>query len=377
MRRGGIFGKSPVAVIRLPEVLLARLLLACDLLTSAPNLSVNLPVYKVPSETRVDQLVDAVVVHHNRIDLTSRCVEALARDQGPLRTVTIIDSGSVTPISDSQQRLWGDLLGREKEGRRPIGLFIESFKENVGFADGNNRGLALRIRDGAGFYLILNNDAYLEPRTLELMVDTALESGAGMVAPAVYQAGDPERVDRFGLTLTRSGAGYDRKNESDGPLLCPSGCAALYRRDLVLELMGDPEGFFDRRFEAYAEDLDVGLRARARGYRVAFAARAKILHEGGATFGPSSPQSYFLRHRNTIWTIAKNFSTKLLYEVGFWLILGQLAGIANGVRRRRFSAVVRGKIEGARGWREFRRRTSNRTKVSDLGLLDHRFWIRP
>jgi len=345
-------------------------------ITSAPSLSVDLPVCKVLSETHVDELVDAVVVHHNRIDLTGRCVEALARDQGPLRTVTIIDSGSVTPIADSQRKLWSDLLAREKEGRRPIGLFVESFKENVGFADGNNRGLALRIRDGAGFYLILNNDAYLEPSALTLMVDTALEYGAGMVAPAVYRADDPEQVDRFGLTLTKSGAGYDRKNEADGPLLCPSGCAALYRRDLVLELMADPEGFFDRRFEAYAEDLDVGLRARARGYRVAFAARAKILHEGGATFGPSSPQSYFLRHRNTIWTIAKNFSTKLLCEVGFWVVLGQLAGIANGVRRRRFFAVVRGKIEGAKGWRKFRLRTSNRTKVSDVGLLDHRFWIR-
>ena len=358
-------------------MLLTRLLFTCELITSAPSLSVNLTVCKVPRETRVDQLVDAVVVHHNRIDLTGRCVEALARDEGPLRTVTIIDSGSVTSIADSQRELWVELLGRRKEGRRPIGLFVESLKENVGFAEGNNRGLALRIRDGAGFYLILNNDAYLEPRTLTLMVDTALESGAGMVAPAVYRADDPEQVDRFGLTLTRSGAGYDRKNESDGPLLCPSGCAALYRRDLVLELMADPEGFFDRRFEAYAEDLDVGLRARARGYRVAFTTKAKILHQGGATFGPSSPQSYFLRHRNTIWTIAKNFSTELLYEVGFWLILGQLAGIFNGVRRRRFFAIVRGKIEGAKGWGEFRRQASNRSKVSDLGLLDHRFWIRP
>ena len=75
---------------------------------------------KVPRETRVDELVDAIVVHHNRIDLTGRCVEALARDEGPLRTVTIIDSGSVTPIADSQRELWVKLLDRRREGRRPI-----------------------------------------------------------------------------------------------------------------------------------------------------------------------------------------------------------------------------------------------------------------
>ncbi len=330
---------------------------------------------KVPRETRVDELVDAIVVHHNRIDLTGRCVEALARDEGPLRTVTIIDSGSVTPIADSQRELWVKLLDRRREGRRPIGLFVESLKENVGFAEGNNHGLALRIRDGAGFYLILNNDAYLGPRTLTLMVDTALESGTAMVAPAVYRADAPEQVDRFGLTLTKSGAGYDRKNESDGPLLCPSGCAALYRRDLVLELMGDPEGFFDRRFEAYAEDLDTGLRARARGYRVAFASDARVLHEGSASFGQSSPRAHFLRHRNTIWAIAKNYSTGLLFREGFWLALGQLAGIANAVRNRKFKVAVRGKLKGFAGWRRMRQLSRNNARLTCPRLLDRRLWI--
>ena len=319
--------------------------------------------------------VDAVVVHYNRLDLTTRCIEALAQDEGPLRSVSIVDSGSTPPLGEPHVSDWARILKREHAPRLPIDLFVVSLADNVGFAEGNNRGLALRVDDGADFYLVLNNDAYVSPAALQWMVATAQESGAGMITPAVYRADAPDIVDRFGLTLTRSGAGYDRRNASDGPLLCPSGCAALYRRDVVLDLMSDPEGFFDRRFSAYAEDLDTGLRARARGYGVAFAAEARILHEGSATFGRSSERAHRLRHRNTIWAIAKNFSLGLLFRCGISLGLGQLAGIANAVRRGRLRATARGKLEGLAACWRFRRYGAQHPRLADVRMLDPRFWL--
>ena len=324
----------------------------------------------------MEDSVDAVVVHYNRTDLTTRCIEALSRDEGPLRTVTIIDSGSTSPVGHQQLKEWGRLLSRKNGSSPPIGFFFESLRENVGFAGANNHGLYRRLPHGAGFFLVINNDAYVEPSALSEMLGAAIKTGAAMIAPAVYRANEPGRIDRFGLTLTKTGSGYDRRHDADGPLLCPSGCAALYRRDLVMDLMGDPEGFFDRRFEAYAEDLDVGLRARTRGYSVAFASAATILHEGGATFGPSSPRSYFLRHRNTIWTIAKNFSLDLIVTFSFSLLIGQVAGLANAVRRGRFKAVVKGKFEGVRAWSSFRRENGYSPRFSDPNLLDQRLWIK-
>ena len=319
--------------------------------------------------------VDAVVVHYNRLDLTTRCVEALAQDQGPLRSVSIVDSGSTPPLGEPHVSAWARILRREHTRGSPIDLFVVSLADNVGYAEGNNRGLALRVDEGADFYLVLNNDAYVSPGALRAMVETAQESGAGMITPAVYRADAPDIVDRFGLTLTRSGAGYDRRNASDGPLLCPSGCAALYRRDVVLDLMSDPEGFFDRRFSAYAEDLDTGLRARARGYAVAFSGEATILHEGSATFGRSSELAHRLRHRNTIWAIAKNFSPSLLFRCGISLGLGQLAGMANAVRRGRLRATARGKLEGFVACWRVRRSAAHHSRLADARILDPRFWI--
>jgi N-acetylglucosaminyl-diphospho-decaprenol L-rhamnosyltransferase len=320
-------------------------------------------------------LVDVIVVHHQRNDLTARCLEALAADTELLRSVTVVDSGSTPPWRAIDAGACGvRYVNPGHPGRWPT-LHLLHLQENVGYAEGNNQGLAARLPEGATYYLILNNDAYVTPGTLRAMVAASETTGAGMVVPAVYRADDPDRVDRFGLTLTRSGAAYDRESEEDGPLLCPSGCAAMYRRDVVLDLIEDEEGFFDRSFGAYAEDLDTGLRARARGYGVSFAPDAVVYHQGSASFGPGSRFAHRLRHRNTLCAVAKNYSTGLLITEGPLLLAGQLLGLLNAVRRGRFMAVSRGKVEG--GLRAFgaRWRTRGRPRLHTTASLDPRFAI--
>lgn len=319
--------------------------------------------------------VDVIVVHYGDKDMTRRCLQALVADAASLRSVTVVDSGSELPLSVMEIRRWfGEESGGEEVRSRPeVHLIIRS--DNVGFAAGNNLGLAARVGDGADYYLILNNDAYLTPGSLTAMVEAAELHTAGMVVPAVYVAQDPAKVDRFGMTLTRTGAAYDRKHETDGPLLCPSGCAALYRRDVVLALMEDSEGFFDQGFVAYAEDLDVGLRARARGFGVVFAPRAVIHHEGGGSFGKDSDASYALRHRNMVWAIAKNYSGALLLREAPFLLLGQLLALANAARSRRLRLFIRSKRDAIRRTRAFRKGSAGRPRLNDRSVLDRRLWI--
>ena len=319
--------------------------------------------------------IDVVVVHYGAKGFTRRCLRALADDTAPLRSVTVVDSGSLPPLSLTEIRTWcGGRIGAEASGAGPD-LHLISRSDNVGFSAGNNLGLAARVAEGADFYLILNSDAYVAPGSLTAMVEAAERHGAGMVVPAIYCAQDAKMVDRFGLTLTRTGASYDRKHEADGPLLCPSGCAALYRRDLVLTLMDDAEGFFDQGFVAYAEDLDVGLRARSRGFSVAFAPSAVILHEGSASFGRGSNASYSLRQRNTMWAIAKNYSGALLLREAPFLLLGLVLALVNAVRRGRLRLFLRSRRDGFFLFHTFRRETSGRPRLTERGLLDRRLWI--
>ncbi|MDE3004254.1 MAG: glycosyltransferase family 2 protein [Gemmatimonadota bacterium] len=319
--------------------------------------------------------VDVIVVHYGHKDLTRRCLGALAADTALLRSVTIVDSGSQSPLSVADVRSWCHDRSGSGEFDAGSDVHLISCSDNVGFSAGNNLGLAARLGEGADYYLILNNDAYVAPGSLMGMVQAAETSGAGMVAPAVYSANDTDVVDRFGLTLTRTGAAYDRKFEADGPLLCPSGCAALYRRDVVLALMEDAEGFFDQGFVAYAEDLDVGLRARARGFGVVFAPSAVILHEGGGSFGKGSDLSYSLRHRNTVWAIAKNYSRDLLLRDAPFLLLGQLLALFNAAQAGRFRLFLKSRRDAASLALKLRKEASGRPRFSDRRALDRRLWL--
>ena len=314
--------------------------------------------------------VHVVVLNWNGWAESLECLESLVQsDHGDLQ-VTVVDNAST---DGSVERLTEWMRRRPDNSPVMVGLLRNS--ENLGFAEGNNRGIAHALELSADYLFILNNDTVVERDTISEMVRTAEHFSAGMIAPAIYDYAHRDVVDRFGIVLTRSGFGYDRITVDDGPLLCPSGCAALYRRDLVESLVEDGCGFFDRSFFIYNEDVDVGLRATARGYHATLASNAIVYHKGSSAWGRGSPRAYYLRHRNTVWTILKNYSTNLLVREAIFLASGQVLGLINAVRRRRFRAVLKGKWDGLRGAIDARRQArAPQTRTSEL--IDRRLFLR-
>jgi len=232
-------------------------------------------------------------------------------------------------------------------------LTVINVGRNLGFAGGNNIGIKYALAMSFEYIFILNNDAVVEENALTEMIKFALQnSKIGMVAPAVFNYLRPNIVDRLGIVVSKAGLGYDRKNGENGPLLCPSGCAALYSRSMFLALACNDE-FFDEDFFAYCEDMDIGIRARLQGFRAVLAEQAIVFHKGGASFGgPSSDKSIYLRHRNTIWAIIKNYPVRILLKNILWIMLGQIGGLIKNLGRPQLQAVARGKIDGIKGFRK-------------------------
>ena len=96
---------------------------------------------------------------------------------------------------------------------------------------------------------------------------------------------------------------YDHVEE----IAWPDGCAAFYRRSLLEQLGG-----FDEDFFAYADDAELGLRARIAGWRCLSVPTAVVRHRLGATLGRHSEQRLFLIERNRIWLAVKLFPLRLL-----------------------------------------------------------------
>jgi hypothetical protein len=111
---------------------------------------------------------------------------------------------------------------------------------------------------------------------------------------------------------------YDRIEE----VLWPDGCAAMYRRAML-----DQIGGFDEDFFAYADDAELGLRARIAGWKCLYMPGARVRHHRGATLGVRSERRLVLIERNRVLLAAKLFPWSLLWLNGGYYLTRLAAGL--------------------------------------------------
>jgi GT2 family glycosyltransferase len=190
---------------------------------------------------------------------------------------------------------------------------LVALPENIGFAAGNNRGLAASSGE---FIVTLNNDITLEPGFLAALLAPVLaDASIGMVAAKMLNYYASSRIDAIGLIIAVNGLGYNLgvAQEDRGQydiatdVFGSCGGAALYRRKMLTEV-----GFFDEDFFAYYEDFDLAWRCRLAGWGSATAPRAVVYHVHSATSGEWSPFKVYQAHRNKWFVILKNWPVSLI-----------------------------------------------------------------
>ncbi|MDP6571627.1 MAG: hypothetical protein QF747_02215, partial [Patescibacteria group bacterium] len=82
--------------------------------------------------------------------------------------------------------------------------------------------------------------------------------------------------------------------------------------------------YFDPSYFAYAEDLDLGWRARNLAFEPAFAKDAIIYHKGSAIHGKLSDFSVYHTYRNLFWTEFTNLPMWLMIRQIIWIGIGRL-----------------------------------------------------
>lgn len=199
-----------------------------------------------------------------------------------------------------------------------------AFKRNCGFASAVNAGIRQCHTD---YVALLNMDAQPRPDWLLNLVRVMDASGpeVGCLASRMLSLANSALADDCGDILSWQGAAAKRGHGQPADLFNRmeeifSACAgaALYRR-VMLETLGG----FDERFFAYLEDVDLGVRARLRGYRCLFVPAAEVLHQG---HGSAMPQARYVRlvTRNRLLLLFKNIPARLLLRHAFSLLYGQL-----------------------------------------------------
>ena len=191
-------------------------------------------------------------------------------------------------------------------------------RENLGFAEGCNRGIAVASGE---WIAMLNNDAVAEPGWAEALVAAAVAgpSELGMLQSLMLFKQRPDVVNSAGIELDRHGGGIDRgegaaRSEAKLPaeIFCCCAGAAAYRR-VMLEQVKLNSGYFDKQHFMYSEDLDLGWRARLAGWSARYVPESVVLHRYHGSSDRHGP--VWLRTMSTtnrVRTILKNGSLRLI-----------------------------------------------------------------
>lgn len=261
--------------------------------------------------------ISVIIVNHNRKDLLRNCLHSLLQQHGIAFEIVVVDNGS--------QDGSAEMIKREFPGCS-IPIQVIRNEDNRGFCAANNQGIA---KARGEFLALLNNDAEAEPGWLATLRQAFQQPDVGMAASKILVYDDPSRIDKVGHVIYLDGQNrgrgfgetdhgqYDRIEE----VLWPDGCAAMYRRAMIEEIGG-----FDEDFFAYADDAELGLRARIAGWRCLYMPGAVVRHHRGATLGKQSLWRMELIERNRVLLAAKLFPWSLLWLNGVFYAIRLLAG---------------------------------------------------
>ncbi len=268
-----------------------------------------------------------VVVNWNRRDLLHKCLESLVQQALTPNEVIVVDNGSEDGSAEMVEREFAET------GLLPVRLIRN--QTNRGFCAANNQGI---FTASSGFVALLNNDALADTGWL-LHLQRAFEGrpDIGMAASKVLSYDDPRRIDKAGHLIYPDGQNRGRGSgeldrgqyDSVEEVLWPDGCAAMYRRAMLLEIGG-----FDEDFFAYGDDAELGLRARICGWKCLYMPQAVVRHRVGSTLGRFAGRRLELIERNRVLLAAKHFPGSLLWLNGIFYLARIAAGILAGAKGR-------------------------------------------
>lgn len=245
--------------------------------------------------------VSIIVLNYNGGELLRPCLDSLAAQTYRDFELILVDNAS----SDGSWEAVQEVCAAR-------GIRTRRNATNLGYSEGNNVGIA--IASGT-WVLVLNNDTEAAPDWLErYMAAVEAHPEVAMFGCQICSHAERATLDTIGIILYRDGMsrGLGRGEPASAyatprEIFAPSGCAGLYRRD-VLERVGR----FPAPFFAYCEDTDLGMRFRLAGETCRYVPDAVIYHHYSATAGKYSAFKAYLVERNHLWVRLRLFPLRML-----------------------------------------------------------------
>lgn len=253
-------------------------------------------------------MIDVIVLDVDGGAMLEECIASIHAQTVPARVI-VFDNGSKTPSAGATARS----------------------ETNLGFAGGANAALR---HSQAQYVALVNNDVVLQPDWLGHVRD-ALDRDPQLAAAQTIITRPDGRIDGAGIDISDGTFRQIGHGAAVGvPLAVAWGVSAtatLYRRAAI----GDR--FFDERFFAYYEDVELCARLRASGWRTAVLPVVAATHRGSTTAPLLGRHALRLRTRNRYLVARKHRGVgnirALLWEDARLMLRGRtsLRGLVQGL----------------------------------------------
>jgi GT2 family glycosyltransferase len=246
--------------------------------------------------------ISVIIPNYNGAAILPKCLDAVYAQQDVEFEVILVDDCST---DDSHT-----ILGRYVQD---YGLKVISNAVNIGYAGSCANGTKIAKYN---YYLFLNSDAYLQgPRFLTTLL-SKFYSQTNLAVAGCLQLNVNGTVQFYGtnldLFLNIINRVERKQNIKDFPgqqsYMMVGGASYAISKVAYVEVSG-----IDPTYYLYVEELDLMWRLRLAGYDLATFFDLQVIHEGKSSTGnmyniTTSANKIFLRERNTIITMLKNYS---------------------------------------------------------------------
>lgn len=247
--------------------------------------------------TEKDESIAVVVLNWNGGTDTVECIRSLAGLRYRNYRIILVDNGSTDDSLEQVRQLNVAQLEVIENGA------------NLGYAEGNNRGIHAALAAGSDYILLLNNDTIVDPDLCGCLIRAARESAAaGVFGARIYYMDRPDviwfagaRWNPVQLRFDYPGQGLRESEFHQAEVTTDYACgAAMFFRAAVARTIG----VLDQRFFLVYEESDWCMRARRRGFECEMVADAHVWHKVGASFSgeESALRTYFSARNRLLWT---------------------------------------------------------------------------
>ncbi len=256
-----------------------------------------------------------IIPAYNLIDKLSRCLACLQNTKYSNLWVIIFDNGSIEKIQSPKKLANG------------VQISILRSQKNLGFAQSNNEAItyALKQDPSIGYFLLLNNDAYIYPTFFKNCLPYLTKQN-NLASPYIRLTKN-RGIDSMGIDYYSDGTAANRIHQTSIQPLLPA--AALFiSKNFARNQINIFGWVFIPFFESYSEDVELSLRALLMGETLTVIPFVLASHDRSSTI--QNPKSIlFLGVRNQLWImlttwtwymIIQNIHSVLHGHLTHWLI---------------------------------------------------------